>query len=294
MTPAATAIDPEVSASKSTLRAIRNAPILSLRDVTVGYDEKIVQQGLSFDVQQGSVFAIMGGSGAGKSTVLQTMIGLDEPQRGTMNFDGENYWALDANERARIGRRFGVLFQTGALWTSLTVGQNVALPMQMFTNLDRRTMHRLVELKLALVGLEDAIDLMPSELSGGMAKRAGLARALALDPEVLFLDEPSSGLDPVAARRLDDLILDLRDALGATFVVVSHDLLSLFAIADDGVFLDGQAHTAIAHGSAAELRDQSEDPRVQAFMRREDPGSSGPHPSPYLEDKLWQVHGSRR
>jgi phospholipid/cholesterol/gamma-HCH transport system ATP-binding protein len=275
-------------------RLLEGAPILSLRDVTVGYADTVVQQHLCLDVQRGSVFAIMGASGAGKSTVLNSMIGLTEPQAGTVTFAGENYWKLPVGERARIGRRFGVLFQTGALWSSLTVGQNVALPMQMFTNLDKRTMRRFVELKLALVGLEDAADLLPAQLSGGMAKRAGLARALALDPELLFLDEPSAGLDPVTARRLDDLILDLRDALGATFVVVSHDLLSLFAIADDGVFLDANTRSAIAHGSAAKLRDQSEDPRVQAFMRRENPASPGPHPSQYLEDKLWQASGSRR
>jgi phospholipid/cholesterol/gamma-HCH transport system ATP-binding protein len=275
-------------------RLLESTPILSLRDVTVGYGEAIVQQHLSFDVRRGSVFAIMGASGAGKSTVLSTMIGLTEPQAGTVTFAGENYWALPVGERARIGRRFGVLFQTGALWSSLTVGENVALPMQMFTHFDARTMRRLVELKLALVGLEGAANLMPADLSGGMAKRAGLARALALDPEMLFLDEPSAGLDPVAARRLDDLILDLRNALGATIVVVSHDLLSLLAIADEGVFLDATSRTAIAHGSAAKLRDQSEDPRVQAFMRRKDPGSPGSRPSPYSEDKLWQAYGSRR
>lgn len=257
-------------AHKSTLRGVGSEPVLSLRDVTVGYGATLVQQHLSFDVRRGSIFAIVGGSGAGKSTVLATMIGLTEPQGGAMTFSGRDYWSLTAPERARIGRRFGVVFQTGALWSSLTVGDNVALPMQMFTSLDRGTIRRLVELKLALVGLEGAIDLMPAQLSGGMAKRAGLARALALDPEVLFLDEPSAGLDPVAARRLDALIVDLRDALGATIVMVSHDLPSLFAIADDGVFLDATARTAIARGSPANLRDGSRDPRVQAFMRREE------------------------
>ncbi len=294
MTPAAPSVEPQVGVLTPQTRPLGDEPILSLRDVTVGHEGTIVQQRLSLDVRRGSVFAIMGGSGSGKSTVLSTLIGLAEPQGGTMTFAGENYWALPADERARIGRRFGVLFQTGALWSSLTVGQNVALPMQMFTSLDKSTTRRLVELKLALVGLEDAADLMPAQLSGGMAKRAGLARALALDPEILFLDEPSAGLDPVAARHLDDLILDLRDALGATIVVVSHDLLSLFAISDDGIFLDAKSRSAIAHGSAADLRDQSEDPRVHAFMRREDPGNAGPLPSPYLEDKLWQTHGSPR
>jgi phospholipid/cholesterol/gamma-HCH transport system ATP-binding protein len=232
MAPAAAEITPEVSARPPALREVRNERILSLRDVTVGYDDKVVQQHLSFDVARGSVFAIMGGSGAGKSTVLRTMIGLAEPQAGTMTFAGENYWALSASERARIGRRFGVLFQTGALWSSLTTGQNVALPMQMFTTLDKRTIRRLVELKLALVGLEDAIDLMPAELSGGMAKRAGLARALALDPEILFLDEPTAGLDPIAAADFDHLIRDLQSSLGLTVFLVTHDLDSLVAICD--------------------------------------------------------------
>jgi phospholipid/cholesterol/gamma-HCH transport system ATP-binding protein len=212
----------------------------------------------------------------GKTTILRAMIGLTEPKFGTMVFAGENYWALGASDRARIGRRFGVLFQSGALWSSLTVGENVALPLQMFTSLDKRTIRRLVEVKLALVGLEDAIDRIPAELSGGMAKRAGLARALALDPEVLFLDEPSAGLDPVAARHLDELILDLRDALGATVVMVSHDLPSLFAIADDGVFLDAKTRTAIAHGSPSVLRGRSVDPNVLAFMRREELRSARP------------------
>jgi phospholipid/cholesterol/gamma-HCH transport system ATP-binding protein len=247
--------------------------VLSLRELTLGYGERTIQRRVSFDVSRGSVFAIMGASGSGKSTLLQSMIGLLRPQSGRMLFAGQDYWAAGAEQRADIGRRFGVLFQGGALWTALTVGQNVALPMQMFTPMDQATIRRLVEVKLALVGLEHAIDLLPSELSGGMAKRAGLARALALDPEVLFLDEPSSGLDPVAARRLDDLILDLREATHATVVLVSHDLLSLFAIADDGVFLDAEAGTAIARGSATELRDHSEDPRVLAFMRREAPTS---------------------
>jgi phospholipid/cholesterol/gamma-HCH transport system ATP-binding protein len=263
------------SVMQPALVRVGNEPILSLRDVTVSYGETIIQERLSFDVFRGSIFAIMGGSGAGKSTVLATMIGLTEPRMGTMKIAGENYWALGAPERARFGRRFGVLFQTGALWSSLTVGENVALPMQMFTGLNPRKIRRLVELKLALVGLEDAIDLMPSQLSGGMAKRAGLARALALDPEVLFLDEPSAGLDPVAARRLDELILDLRDALGATIVIVSHDLPRLFAIADDGVFLDVKTRTAIARGSPTSMRDNSQEPRVQAFMQREAPVDRG-------------------
>ena len=252
-----------------TKHGTESGPVLTLSEVTIGYGERIIQRGLSFEVRRGSVFAIMGGSGSGKSTLLRSMIGLLEPKSGTVTFGGENYWSAGARERAEIARRFGVLFQSAALWSALTVGQNVALPMQMFTCMDESTIRRLVELKLALVEMDQAIDLLPSQLSGGMAKRAGLARALALDPEVLFLDEPSSGLDPVASSRLDDLILDLREATDATIVLVSHDLLSLFTVADDGVFLDGAAATAIARGSPAQLRDRCQDPRVRAFMRRE-------------------------
>jgi len=252
-------------------QATRNGePILSLHEVTVGYEGRVIQRHVSFEVRRGSIFAIMGGSGSGKSTLLRSMIGLLPPESGSMRFSGADYWSAGARERDEIGRRFGVLFQSGALWSSLTVGENVALPMQMFTRMDDRTVERLVELKLALVGMQGAIDLLPAQLSGGMAKRAGLARALALDPDVLFLDEPSSGLDPVTSRRLDDLILDLREATDVTIVLVSHDLLSLFSVADDGVFLDAESGTAIAHGSPAQLRDRPGNPRVEAFMRREE------------------------
>jgi phospholipid/cholesterol/gamma-HCH transport system ATP-binding protein len=212
----------------------------------------------------------MGGSGGGKSTVLKAMIGLLRPRSGRFLIDGEDYWAATEERRTDIGRqRFGVLFQNAALWSAMTVGMNVALPMEMFTRLDDAAIRRLVMVKLALVGMEQAVDLLPAEISGGMRKRAGLARALALDPDVLFFDEPSAGLDPITSSRLDDLILNLRDGLGATIVIVSHELPSLFAIADDGVFLDAQTRTAIAHGSPSVLRDTCPDPQVQAFMRRE-------------------------
>ncbi|MBS0639376.1 MAG: ATP-binding cassette domain-containing protein [Proteobacteria bacterium] len=240
-----------------------------MRDVTLAFGARIIQQALSFDVRRGSIFAVMGGSGCGKSTVLKSMIGLLRPRAGAILVEREDYWAAAESRRTDIGRRFGVLFQSGALWSSLTVGENVALPMQMFTGMEDAAIRRLVRLKLALVGMEHALDQYPSELSGGMRKRAGLARALALDPDVLFFDEPSAGLDPITSARLDDLIVNLRDGLGATIVIVSHELPSLFAIADDGVFLDGQTKTAIAHGSPAEMRDHCTDPQVEAFMRRE-------------------------
>ena len=230
------------------------SPLLALRDVTLAFGPKVIQQNLSFDVRRGSIFAVMGGSGCGKSTVLKSMVGLLRPREGSILVEGEDYWAATEERRTVIGRRFGVLFQAGALWSSLTVGENVALPMQMFTEMEDDAIQRLVRLKLGLVGMEQAIDQYPSELSGGMRKRAGLARALALDPDVLFFDEPSAGLDPITSSRLDDLIINLRDGLGATIVIVSHELPSLFAIADDGVFLDAVTRTAIAHGSPKQMR----------------------------------------
>ena len=244
-------------------------PLLSIRGITLAFGTHVIQHDLSFDVRRGSIFAVMGGSGCGKSTVLKSMVGLLRPRTGTILVQGDDYWSGGAQHRAETGRRFGVLFQSGALWSALTVGQNVALPLQMFTGLDAAAIRRLVRMKLALVEMEDAIDTAPSALSGGMRKRAGLARALALDPDILFFDEPSAGLDPITSRRMDDLIVNLRDGLGATIVLVSHELPSLFAIADDGVFLDAGTRTAIAHGSPAALRDSCADPQVRAFMRRE-------------------------
>jgi phospholipid/cholesterol/gamma-HCH transport system ATP-binding protein len=245
-------------------------PLLALRGITLAFGPKVIQRDLSLDVQRGSIFAVMGGSGCGKSTVLKSMIGLLRPRAGRFLIDGEDYWGASEERRTDIGRqRFGVLFQNAALWSAMTVGMNVALPMEMFTTLDSATIDRLVMLKLGLVGMEHAVDQLPSELSGGMRKRAGLARALALDPDVLFFDEPSAGLDPITSSRLDDLIVNLRDGLGATVVIVSHELPSLFAIADDGVFLDAQTRTVIAHGSPAMLRDTCDHPTVQSFMRRE-------------------------
>ena len=250
-------------------------PLLSVRGITLAFGPKVIQHDLSFDVKRGSIFAVMGGSGCGKSTVLKSMVGLLRPGAGTIVVDGDDYWSGSEQQRAETGRRFGVLFQSGALWSGLTVGQNVALPLQMFTALDAAAIRRLVRLKLALVGMEDAIDVVPAALSGGMRKRAGLARALALDPDILFFDEPSAGLDPITSRRLDDLILNLRDGLGATIVIVSHELPSLFAVADDGVFLDAETKMAIAHGAPAALRDGCAEPQVRAFMQRArfDPGS---------------------
>jgi phospholipid/cholesterol/gamma-HCH transport system ATP-binding protein len=243
--------------------------LIAVSGITLGFGDRVILQALDFVVKRGSIFAIMGGSGCGKSTMLRAMIGLQRPQAGTVTVAGADYWACDAARRTEIDRGFGVLFQGGALWSAMSVGDNVALPLRLFTRLNGADIDRLVRFKLALVGLADAFDLRPAELSGGMRKRAGLARALALDPEVLFLDEPSAGLDPINARRMDDLILNLRDGLGATIVMVSHELDSLLGVADDGVFLDAATRGAIAHGAPRALRDTCRTPQVMAFMHRE-------------------------
>jgi len=239
-----------------------------VRDLTVAFGEHVIQRNLSFSIRHGSIFAIMGGSGCGKSTVLKAIIGLLRPSTGAVTVDGEDYWAASEARRAAISRRFGVLFQSGALWSSMTVAENVGLPLQMFTSLAADAIGVLVRLKLSLVGLAADGPKMPAELSGGMRKRAGLARALALDPEILLFDEPSAGLDPITSKRLDELILELSKGLGATVVIVSHELASLFEICDDGVFLDAETRTAIAHGSPQALRDTCDHPTVRAFMER--------------------------
>ncbi len=242
---------------------------LEIRNLSVGYGARVVQSRLSFSIHQGSIFAIMGGSGCGKSTVLRAIVGLLRPYAGTILVEGEDYWAASEARRTEISRRrFGVLFQSGALWSSMTVAENVALPLQMFTRLSADAIAVLVELKLSFVGMAGTTARMPSELSGGMRKRAALARAIALDPKILLFDEPSAGLDPITSERLDELILELRKGLGATVVIVSHELSSLFRICDDGVFLDAETGTAIAHGSPRALRDKCDDPTVRAFMER--------------------------
>jgi len=251
----------------------QGAAKIAVEGLAFGYGPEPIQHDLSFTVATGSIFAIMGGSGCGKSTLLKVMIGLLRPSAGTMRVRGEDYWAVSAERRETIGRRCGVLFQSGALWSSMSIADNVALPLRMFTVLTEPEIERIVRLKLDLVGLNAPGEMMPSDLSGGMRKRVGLARAMALDPDILFLDEPSAGLDPIAARRLDDLILDLRDGFGSTVVMVSHELPSLFSICDDGIFLSADTHTAIAIGAPRDLRESCDDPTVHAFMNRETPKS---------------------
>lgn len=241
---------------------------ITVRNLDVRYGDHVVMHDVSFTVRRGDVFAIMGGSGSGKSTLLNTMIGLVEPAAGEVLYEGESFTRASLPERQRMSRRFGVLFQFGALWSGLTLAENVALPLEELTELDSSTIRELAELKLALVGLGSSAELYPSEISGGMQKRAGLARAMALDPEILFFDEPSSGLDPVSARRLDDLIVELRDSLNTTIVIVSHDLASIFATATDGIYLDAQVKTITASGDPNEMLRHPPNPRVYAFLTR--------------------------
>ena len=241
---------------------------ISVRDLSVGYGERVVQSDLNFDIRRGSIFIIMGASGCGKSTVLRALIGLLEPFAGDVLYSHEDFWAAKPEQREALTRRFGVMYQGGALWSSMTVAENVALPLEEHTNLDATTIRQLAELKLALVGLKGFEDYYPAQISGGMNKRVGVARALALDPEVLFFDEPSAGLDPISSRRLDDMLLALNEGLGCTMVLVTHELDSIFTIADDAILLDSHAGTIIARGNPCELRDHSTDERVRRFLLR--------------------------
>jgi phospholipid/cholesterol/gamma-HCH transport system ATP-binding protein len=243
-------------------------PAITVEKLTMAFDGYVVQRDVSFTVKHGEIFVVMGGSGCGKSTLLRSMIGLVPPAAGEVFYDERPFWRAEEAERVAIQRRFGVLFQSGALWSSMTLAENVALPLQQYTSLSPKEMADIVSLKLALVGLKGFDDFFPSEISGGMKKRAGLARAIALDPSILFFDEPSAGLDPISSRRLDDLILELRDGLGATVVMVTHELPSIFAIADNSVFLDAEAHTAIAQGNPRELLEHCTEPKVHDFLTR--------------------------
>jgi phospholipid/cholesterol/gamma-HCH transport system ATP-binding protein len=253
-------------------RVAVDAPPIEVRDLTLTYDSFVVMEGLSFQVRRGEIFVIMGGSGCGKTTLLKHLVGLEKPGQGAILFEGEDFVAADGLARKRMLRRMGVLYQNGALWSSLTLAENVALPLEEFTSLDSESIGEIVSLKLALVGLRGFESFYPAALSGGMRKRAALARALALDPEVLFFDEPSSGLDPVSASRLDDLILQLSESFDTTTVVVSHDLASIFRIADRALFLDIKRKTMTALGSPGDLRDNPPSDEVRQFLTRSSEG----------------------
>ncbi len=234
----------------------------------MAYGSFVVMRDLSFTINRGDVFIIMGGSGCGKSTLMKIMVGLKEPATGQVFYGDVSFWETEPIERDRIMKRVGILYQSGALWSSMTLAENVALPLEQYTDLNPSQIREIVSLKLSLVGLAGFEEFYPSEISGGMRKRAGLARAMALDPEILFFDEPSAGLDPVSAHLLDELILELRESLGATIVVVTHELASIFAVGNNSVFLDPETRTMIANGDPHRLLEESRDPKIRNFLTR--------------------------
>ena len=241
---------------------------ITVENLTMAYGDFLIQRDLDFVINRGDIFIIMGGSGCGKSTLLRHMVGLKSPARGDVLYEGESFWSTDAVHRTRMMRRFGVLFQSGALWSSMTLAENVGLPLSEYTDLSSKEIREIVSLKLALVGLAGFEDYYPNEISGGMQKRAGLARAMAMDPDILFFDEPSAGLDPISSRLLDDLILELRDSLGATVVIVTHELASIFAIGTNSVFLDAETKTMLAVGPPQTLLKDAQNPTIRQFLTR--------------------------
>src|SRR5271157_747762 len=243
-------------------------PPITVKNLTMAYGTFVLMKYINFTVNHGDIFIIMGGSGSGKSTLLRHMLGLIEPAKGEVWYGDFNFTKGEPEQREEMLRHFGVLYQGGALWSSMTLAENVGLPLGEFTDLSDAEIQEVASLKLALVGLKGFEGYYPSQISGGMQKRAGLARAIALDPEIVFFDEPSSGLDPISSRLLDDLILELRDNLGATVVVVTHELASIFAIGNNSVFLDAESRTMIAVGDPNKLIEESTDPKIQTFLTR--------------------------
>lgn len=241
-------------------------PRLAVEGLTYGYGTRVLQHDLHFDVGTGEVLCVIGGSGCGKSTLLRVLTGLLPPMQGRVWMAGQDFWAAGGQDRAALIRRFGMMYQGGALWTSMTLAENVGLPLQLYTGLDPRSALAVAAYKLALVGLAGFEDFLPAAISGGMAKRAAIARAMALDPQIILLDEPSAGLDPVTSHRLDELILDLRRTLGMSFVIVTHELASIFRVADRVVYLDAVTHTMTAMGPPKQLLEESSDPDLVAFL----------------------------
>lgn len=246
-----------------------NKPIIQVEDVTVAYGDFVVMKDINFEVQPGEVFIILGGSGCGKSTLLKNMISLIRPVKGKVFIDGADIVTAEGNELRDILRKVGVMYQNGALFGSMNILENICIVFEEFTDLPKEAMELIALMKLKIVGLEDAAYKMPSELSGGMKKRAAIARAMALDPKIIFLDEPGAGLDPITSAQLDELILELSRTLKITFVIVTHELPSIFAVADRVIMLDKEKKTIVAAGSPQQLRDNSENPWVRQFFNRQ-------------------------
>ncbi len=241
---------------------------ITVDSLEMAFGDFVIQRDLNFEIHAGEIFVIMGDSGSGKSTLLRHLIGLQRPAKGEIRYGETSFWGLPEDERRRFSQQFGVLYQSGALWSSMTLAQNIMLPLKEHSDFDAKEIVELASFKLSLVGLAGFEDYYPAEISGGMRKRAALARAMALDPEILFFDEPSAGLDPISSRRLDDLILELRDSLGSTIVVVTHELASIYTIADNAVFVDAEAKTQTALGNPKELRDNPPSKKVGEFLTR--------------------------
>ena len=241
---------------------------IEVRDVTMAYGDFVIQRDLNFDIRHGDIFVIMGGSGCGKSTLLKHMLGLITPASGDILFDGKSFFNATSAERDAMRQRWGITYQSGGLFSAMSLAENVSLPLQLYTEYNARQIADIVAYKLSLVGLGGYQAYFPSEISGGMRKRAALARAIALDPEILFFDEPSAGLDPISSRLLDELIVQLKESIGATVVMVTHELASIFDIATNSVYLDANTRTMIDYGDPRELRDHSTQPVVRQFLSR--------------------------
>lgn len=243
-------------------------PAIAVEDLECGYEDRVLLQHVSFSVKPGELFFVIGGSGCGKSTLLRHLIGLQRPTAGRIRYFGEDFSQTDQSRRRDLLRTFGVLYQSAALWSSLTLRENVMLPLEEYTSLSKKERNELAALRLSQVQLAGYEDYYPSEISGGMKKRAGLARALALDPAIVFFDEPSAGLDPVTSRKLDELVLEIRATLGTTIVIVSHELDSIFSIADRVIMLDRETKGIIAEGKPRTLLETSPNPAVREFLQR--------------------------
>lgn len=251
---------------------------IEVRGLTMRYGSRLIQRDLNFPIYRGDVFVIMGGSGCGKSTLLKHMIGLQEPAAGEILINGENFFTADAQRQLEMRRQWGITYQKGGLFSDMTLAENAALPLQQYTSLSAAEIRDTVAYKLALVGLAGFEDYYPSEISGGMQKRAALARAIALDPELLFFDEPSAGLDPLSSQRLDELIVQIRETMGSTVIIVTHELASIFAIATNSVFLDAETKTQLDYGHPRELLAHSQHETVRRFLARGDHPADGTAP----------------